>query len=313
MHHTPIGSQERIHDRARPGADVHPDGHKPQQREATRPVVINRTINNTTVINNVRNHVINENTRGGRWWHENDGVRYYHYVDHAGLHWFGFYIGATYFYTRWYMDHFWWQDPYWHRWCYWREGHWWYVDGDVTYIFENDNYYRYEDTTGGVVITPAPPDDAPTPDDGEAGPPPVEQTDQFFYSEDGYRTVQIHLGQAFLYDRTQQNADGGDLLIAELTTDTPDTAAKDVKFSKQQGDQLQILVIYDDGTFARFDAWGRRLDAADTQTQPEVVPVPVPPAGDGADRPDEDAPLRKSLHESENFKALQGLGAGWNN
>jgi len=275
--------------------------------------VINQTINNTTVINNIRAHHANENIRGQRWWHEHNGNRYYHYYDHSGIHWYGFYIGTVYFYTRWYMDRFWWQDPYWHRWCYWHNGHWWYVDGSVTYIYENDNYYRYEDSTGGVILTPAPPEEAPTPDPGEtAPPPPVEETDKFFYSEDGYRSVQIHLGHAYLYDRTQQNAEGGDLLLAELATDTPDVAAKDVKFSREQGEKLQVLVIYDDGTFARFDAWGARLDG---ETQPtDVVPVPVPPPA-GEDLPEDrpDAPLRKGIRESGSFRVLEGLKVGWQN
>jgi hypothetical protein len=133
-------------------------------------------------------------------WHDWNGTRVCHHYDEFGYHWWGFYIGEVYFWTRYYNDGYWWYDPYWHRWVWLRDGQWWWQDGDgVVYLYDGGVYYRYGQGDGGVVMTPdpTPPVDVPPGD-----PAPSNQT--AVYSLDGTRSVQItgDAKDAFLYDLT---------------------------------------------------------------------------------------------------------------
>ncbi len=136
-------------------------------------------------------------------WHDWNGMPVCHHYDQFGYHWWGFYVGSTYFWTRYDNDMYWWYDPYWHRWTFLRDGRWWWQEGGITYVIIDNNYYRYGDNGGTVVVTPdptAPVDVPPTAPDAPA--PAQNQT--MFYSLDGTRSVQI-LGdakEAYLYDLT---------------------------------------------------------------------------------------------------------------
>ena len=136
-------------------------------------------------------------------WSDWNGTRVCHHYDDFGYHWWGFYVGSSYFWTRYYEDRYWWYDPYWHRWTYLHDNQWWWQDSGVTYVIINNNYYRYGQTGGTVVVTPdaTPPVEVP-PGAPSAPAPAPEQT--MFYSQDGARSVQI-LGdrkEAYLYDLT---------------------------------------------------------------------------------------------------------------
>ena len=135
-------------------------------------------------------------------WYDWGGTRVCHRYDDYGYHWWGFYIGSVYFWTRYYDDMYWWYDPYWHRWTYLRDGRWWWQDGGVVYVIIDGNYYRYGDDGGTIVVTPDPAPPVEVPPAPSNPVPAPEQT--MFYSEDGTRSVQI-LGdrkEAFLYDLT---------------------------------------------------------------------------------------------------------------
>jgi hypothetical protein len=150
----------------------------------------------------------------GRWdrndhdyhWHEWNGTRVCHHYDQFGFHWWGFYIGSSYFWARYYNDMYWWYDPYWHRWVYLRDGRWWWQDAGVVYVIIDDNYYRYGNNEGTVIVTPdpTPPAEVPPGQPSTPAPAPAQAT---FYSVDGSRSVQI-LGdrkEAFLYDLTVED------------------------------------------------------------------------------------------------------------
>ncbi|MDE2490172.1 MAG: hypothetical protein KGM24_04950 [Elusimicrobia bacterium] len=135
-------------------------------------------------------------------WHRWNGMDVCHHYDDWGFHWWGFYVGGSYFWTRWYGDHYWWYDPYWHRWVYLQDGRWWWQDAGAEYVLIDGRYYRYGDANGTIVMIPdaTPPVDVP-PSDPNA---PASPGRTAFYSEDGTRSVLI-LGQdrdAYLYDLT---------------------------------------------------------------------------------------------------------------
>ncbi|MBI3505077.1 MAG: hypothetical protein HY059_09565 [Proteobacteria bacterium] len=172
-----------------------------------------------------RHHHTQPHERGKYVWHDHNGYRACHHVDTHGKHWWGLYVGAIFFWTVYEADRFWWHESTADRWLYWDDGYWWYDDGGSTYIYEDDAYYRYEQGTNGSVITPA---------EGGAA------ADKFFYSDDDSRAVQIvgRERRAFLYDRTQHDEDGADVLIKELGTQV-----KDVKFSNpEEGEEMQIIL-----------------------------------------------------------------------
>ncbi|MFI5345606.1 MAG: hypothetical protein ACHQ51_04450 [Elusimicrobiota bacterium] len=136
-------------------------------------------------------------------WHDWNGMPVCHHYDDFGYHWWGFYVGNSYFWTRYDNDMYWWYDPYWHRWVFLRDNRWWWQDNGITYVMIDNNYYRYGNNDGTVVVTPDPtaPVDVPP---AEPNAPAPETNQTMFYSLDGTRSVQI-LGdrkEAYLYDLT---------------------------------------------------------------------------------------------------------------
>jgi len=132
-----------------------------------------------------------------RW----DGHDMWHHYDEFGYHWWGFYIGSVYFWTRYDNDMYWWYDPYWHRWCWMRDNRWWWQDdgGLVYYIGDDGSYDQYQDNDGTIVVTPdpTPPVDVPPGPSEPAAP-------ASFYANDGTRYVTVNAddGTATLYDLT---------------------------------------------------------------------------------------------------------------
>ena len=133
-------------------------------------------------------------------WHNWNGMNVCHHYDEFGYHWWGFYVGNDYFWTRYYNDGYWWFDPYWHRWVFLRDGRWWWQNPNGgMYYYDGDNYYQYDSGDSGVVMTPdpTPPVDVPP---GDPTPAPANQTQ--VYSLDGTRSIQItgDNRDAYLYD-----------------------------------------------------------------------------------------------------------------
>jgi len=168
-------------------------------------------INHTTIINNINGVHRGWNTRDhGYGWYDWNGYRACHHYDTFGFHWWGFYVGNSYFWTRYHDGRHWWYDPYYQRWTYLHDGRWWWQDPvtpTVVYVIINNNYYRYQDNAGTIVTRP----DTTQPVVAPPAEPSVPSTDQeTMYSLDGTRSIQI-LGaakEAFLYDLTAEDSNG---------------------------------------------------------------------------------------------------------
>ncbi len=171
-------------------------------------------INNTTIINNMHGVHRGWNTNDhGYSWYEWNGHRTCHRYDTFGYHWWGFYIGNDYFWTRYNNGRHWWYDPYYQRWVYLHDGRWWWQDPvtpTVVYVIIDNNYYRYQDNAGTIITRPDQTQPVVTPP-AEPNVPTTPAPDQdTMYSLDGTRSVQI-LGdakEAYLYDLTATDSNG---------------------------------------------------------------------------------------------------------
>ncbi len=189
----------------------------------------------------------NEIVANHYYWHTWGGYNYCHFYDPWGYHWYGWYWGGQCFWTRWYAGNWWWYDPVLFRWCYWYNGWWWWQDPyqvDVVYVYNNG---QYEPAASAQVTTTAQaaPGQQPAMAPQAAGP----SAGISFNSQDGTRTVKIVNGDAFLYDTAPGETDNKPFFLA--------SGVKEVKFSNgQNGQPLQILVIFNDGSFQMFDSDG---------------------------------------------------------
>ncbi len=84
-----------------------------------------------------------ENQRDHYYWHTDNGFYYNHFIDDWGYHWYGWYRGDQYFWTRHFNGRWWWYDPDYDRWCYYQDSNWYWQDPsqqDAIYVYDNDNY-----------------------------------------------------------------------------------------------------------------------------------------------------------------------------
>ncbi len=178
----------------------------------------------------------NENRANNYYWHTWNGNNYCHYYDNWGYHWYGWYIGPSYFWTRYYSDNWWWYDSGYDRWCYWHDGGWWWQDParvNVVYVYNNGNYSpinsAVSDNNGSNLVV--------------------------YQSNDGTRKVKI-MGDsrdAFLYDTS--NSPSFDPVFLG-------TGVKDVKFSDtSNGSPLQIILTLNNGSFQMLDGNGNHYNA----------------------------------------------------
>jgi hypothetical protein len=198
--------------------------------------VINHSPEVMAQINIYNNH---ETVAGQYYWHSWNGTNYCHYYDSWGYHWYGWYWGNTCFWSRWYGNNWWWYDPGYARWCYWNNGFWWWQDpyANVVYVYNNGQYSSTADAAPAAGESPA-----------STGP----STEVDFKSGDGSRMVKIVGNDAFLYDMADA-ANNKPFYLAE--------GVKDVKFSKtDNGQPLQILLTFNDGTSQTFDADGNPVN-----------------------------------------------------
>jgi hypothetical protein len=266
-------------------------------------------INNVTIINNMngvhRRWDVNDH---GYRWYEWNGYRTCHHYDSFGYHWWGFYVGDSYFWTRYYADRYWWYDPYWHRWVYLHDGRWWWQDPlypTVVYVIIDNNYYRYQDNAGTIVVRPDPtqPVEAPPAEPSAPAPAPEQET---MYSLDGTRSVQI-LGaakEAYLYDLTAADpngaASGGRWLASGVK------AAKFVYDDKHEADGTttqvvrQIELDYDDP---------RTAAVADVNGERKIVISGTERSADLYDLEDENAAPRYLASGVSEIKLVNGESA----
>jgi hypothetical protein len=186
-------------------------------------------VKNRVFINQINIYNRSENHPNRYYWHRHGGFDYCHYYDPWGYHWYGWYVGSNYFWTRYYSNRWWWYDSSYNRWCYWNNGGWWWQDPyrvNVIYVYNNNRYVPASDTN--VYLSSA-----------------GQESAQVFRNSDQTRTVRV-IGEnrdAFLSD----------------TSDYPsfkpvylDSDVKDVKFS----DGGQIMLTLRNGSFELFDSEG---------------------------------------------------------
>jgi hypothetical protein len=209
------------------------------------------------------------------YWHADRGVRYCHYYD-GRWHWYGFYFGPAFYWTRYYDDRWWWFDASFGRWVYWWDGYWWWWGPDgAEYVYIDNAYYPY-DASGVTVVVP----------ETDAAPPalPASSEGSSSVSPDGRRMVQLvgPKGLAFLYDRSSS---------APVFMKFLGKGVERVRYSGgKDGVPLRLLLEFKDAGFALFDADGAPLDAAaDAAKRP---PTPPPDAPESIPPPPTAAPGR---------------------
>ena len=232
-------------------------GRITQRAAAAPPAHHLAVVQNTNVVRNIQTQQRTEVVPNRYYWHNDHGMRYSHYYDGRN-HWYGFYHGPSFYWTRYYGDRWWWFDGPHARWVFWWDGFWWWPGvGGVPYVYVDNNYYPYEGT--GVTVEQAEeqpaPATIPAPNEGK----PV-------VSPDSRRMVQMGTdGQAFLYDNTAKPPTFLKYLGQGVTQ---------VRFSGgTAATPSQILVEYKDNTFALFDADGNSQSSA-LKTEEATTPAP---------------------------------------
>lgn len=254
--HVPVPRPNRITDphrqlrdarrAAAPARDAR--GAPVRQRAALAPPAHTTVVRNPDITKHIARQRNVEVVRNRYYWHAVGGVRYCHYWD-GGAHWYGFYHGPAFYWTRYWDDRWWWYDPTFARWVYWWSGYWWWPGpGGAVYVYVDNNYYPYEDA--GMVTVKKPQVDQPPP-----VAPQEADSGSSWVSPDGRRMVQVFgdRSEAFLYDKS------GDKPV--FMTYLAKGVAQARFLGGGKGQPLRILLDFKDGTFALFDAEGRSSDA----------------------------------------------------
>jgi hypothetical protein len=194
------------------------------------------------------------------YWHSYNGFNYCHYYDSWGYHWYGWYLGGSCFWTRYYWGNWWWYDPAWSRWCYWHDGGWWWNDPyntQVVYVYDSGNYQPIQTDSSTAANPPAPPAvDTSASAGASVSSAPIVQKGAF-KSPDGTRLVKIF-------------GDTNDAILSD-TANPPKFAAvflgsnaKSVRYGQASDGSLQVTVTYKDGSVKNFDGNGNSLDGEET-------------------------------------------------
>jgi hypothetical protein len=177
-----------------------------------------------------------ENQAGRYYWHNDGGINYCHYLDASGYHWYGWYVGDEYFWTRNFSGRWWWYDPDFNRWCFWNNGFWWWQDsyhvGDL-YCYNDDAYVPCNSAEDQVVVTA-----------------PTDSVMRDIPSPDGTRNIKIDQAtqDAFLYD-TANPPSFDPVYLA--------SGVESAQFSDpSNGRPMEIILKLNDGSFDLFDSVG---------------------------------------------------------
>jgi len=188
-----------------------------------------------------------EHERNHYYWHDEGGYRYCHYYDPYGYHWYGWYVGDSCLWVRFYSDHWWNYDRDYDRWMYWNDGRWWWQDpSGVVYLYNDGEYIPTQPVVqASVSFNEAPPSPGGT-----------------FDSPDGARRVKLVTdgsGDAFLYDTTDPPAFSPVYLGGQV---------QGVRFSDtSQGQPLEIQLTKSDGSTSIVDQFGHSINFDDSQPQ----------------------------------------------
>jgi hypothetical protein len=178
------------------------------------------------------------------YWHNDRNFNYCHYIDHMGYHWYGWYAGNKYFWTRHFNNRWWWYDGDFDRWCFWNNGFWWWQDpyhiGDL-YCYNNTTYIPVNSAEDNVAVA--------VPDDNNT---------QSYTSPDNTRVVKVvaDTQDAFLYD-TANPPEFNPVYLASGVTD--------VMFSDtDNGRPLEIILKLNNKSFDMFDGNGNAYNPANS-------------------------------------------------
>lgn len=248
------------------------EGARINQRASTLPPQHQNIIKNKSLVEKIQQQKQTETNQNQFYWHSHQNMKYAHYRDSFNNDWYGFYQGPSFYWTRHHAGRWWWYDTRFARWVFWSQGFWWWPSPiGYLYVYTDNNYYPYQDTEGGVTVMQPeiqqPPAEIPT-----------EEVHNSFQSPDGRRLVQIagSNNEAFLYDTT-----GDQPAFLKFLG----SGVSNVQYSnKTTGNPLQILVNFNDGSYALFDADGNSLQAPSVPTEDEFPGPPnaLPPTPAGS-------------------------------
>jgi hypothetical protein len=202
----------------------------------------------------------NETSMNHYYWHNDRNFNYCHYIDNWGYHWYGWYVGSNYFWTRNFNNRWWWYDADFDRWCFWNDGFWWWQDpyhiGDL-YCYNNTTYVPVNSAEDNVAVA--------VPDSTNL---------RSFNSPDNTRTVKVvaDTQDAFLYDASNPPQFSPVYLASGV---------QDVMFSDpKSGKPLEIILKLNDGSFDMFDGNGQPYNSgaapAEEQSSPDGAPSTLP-------------------------------------
>ena len=200
-------------------------------------------VNRPAYMQQIDRENVNETQRGRYYWHGAEGVdySYAHYIDNSGYHWYGWYTGDQFFWTRNYNGRWWWYDTGYNRWCFYNDNYWWWQDpyhvGEL-YVYNDEGYIPANAADDQIVVT------------GQE-----QANDTVYNSPDGKRTVKIVQGDgdAFLYDTANQPAFDPIYLASGVQS---------ILFSDvNNGRPLEIILKLNDGSYDMFDAQGHPYNA----------------------------------------------------
>jgi len=241
-----------------------------QEREKKPPQEHRSVMRHPELLRAIQGEQRAEVIRNHYYWHNNGGVKYAHYYDEHGTHWYGFYHGPKFYWCRYYAANWWWHDGMFDRWVFWWDGYWWWWGpGGIAYVYVADNYYPYDMGFGQTVVeapeTENPPAPPPSPTDGE-----------LWLTPDETRMVQVYGDEAgaFLYDNTGDEPVYRTYLGRDVSG---------VRFD--EGPPVRIILDFKDRSFALYDLDGSPKEPpASDPPQAEQPPAPeaVPPVPDSA-------------------------------
>jgi hypothetical protein len=132
--------QPRLPDRDEHGSPI-------TGRALARPPAAHQAVlDNRAVVKSIMAGQKNEIVTSHYYWHNDSGVRYCHYFDQRGAHWYGFYNGPQFYWTRYYSGRWWWYDAGQSRWDYYSDGSWLWQDPaqpQTVYVYADDGYAPY--------------------------------------------------------------------------------------------------------------------------------------------------------------------------
>jgi hypothetical protein len=177
-----------------------------------------------------------ESRPGHYYWHKDSGFNYCHYLDGSGYHWYGWYLGEQFFWTRNFSGRWWWYDADFDRWDFYNDNFWWWQDpyhvGDL-YCYNEGDYTPVNSRDDQVAVTQ-----------------PEAVSLQTFDSPDGTRKIKLvaDTEDAFLYDAADPPS-FSPLYLA--------SGVQSVEFSQAgNGRPLEIFLKLNDGSFDLFDGQG---------------------------------------------------------